>query len=410
MEQSASDGALSDLTVLELGSVLACPAVGVFLAELGARVIKLENTTTRGDVTRTWKLPSEDPASDISGYFSCVNWGKQSLAVDLTRLEARDILHRLAAKSDVVLVNYKPGDAEKLGADYATLARLNPRLVYGHITGYGLDSSRAGYDAVIQAESGFTGMNGEPDGPPVKLPVALMDLLAAHQLKEGILLALYRREQTGRGASLDVSLMQAGIASLANQAANWLVGGRIPGRMGSDHPSIVPYGTIFGTADGKEIVLAVGADRQFERLCTILGRPDLAADPRFRTNPARVKNREELKAILRPLVATHPRDALLATLEAEVVPAGAVNDMKDVFATAQAKSMLLAGSIDGGTSITGFRTAVFQVHGAEVYQRPLSPPPHYGQHTRQILGDLLGFSTQEVDALTQAGIVHPVER
>jgi crotonobetainyl-CoA:carnitine CoA-transferase CaiB-like acyl-CoA transferase len=406
MEQSVSDGVLADLTVLELGSVLACPAVGVFLAELGARVIKLENTTTRGDVTRTWKLSGEDPAGDISGYFSCINWGKQSLALDLTRPEARDILHRLAAQSDVVLVNYKPGDAEKLGADYATLSRLNPRLVYGHITGYGLDSPRAGYDAIIQAESGFTGMNGEPDGPPVKLPVALMDLLAAHQLKEGILLALYRRERSGRGAYLDVSLMQAGIASLANQAANWLVGRKIPGRMGSDHPSIVPYGTIFGTADGKEIVLAVGADRQFERLCAVLGRPDLSADERFRTNHARVKHREALKDLLRPLVAAQPRDPLLARLEAEFVPAGAVNDMAEVFATPQAQSMLLHGTIDGATPIAGFRTAVFRAHDDEVYRSPLAPPPRYGEHTRRILRDLLGLSGPQIDNLARAGIVH----
>jgi crotonobetainyl-CoA:carnitine CoA-transferase CaiB-like acyl-CoA transferase len=405
MEQSASEGALSDLTVLELGSVLACPAVGVFLAELGARVIKLENTTTRGDVTRTWKLPSEDPAGDISGYFSCINWGKQSLAIDLTRPEAREILHRLAARSDVVLVNYKPGDAEKLGADYATLARINPRLVYGHITGYGLDSPRAGYDAIIQAESGFTGMNGEPDGLPVKLPVALMDLLAAHQLKEGILLALYRRERSGRGAYIDVSLMQAGIASLANQAANWLVGGRVPGRMGSDHPSIVPYGTICGTADGKEIVLAVGADRQFERLCAVLGCPALSADERFRTNHARVKHREALKDLLRPLIAAHPRDSLLARLEAEFVPAGAVNDMPAVFATPQARSMLLHGTIDDA-QITGFRTAVFHTHDDEVYRSPLPPPPHYGEHTRQILADFLGLPTPQIEILVQAGVVH----
>jgi crotonobetainyl-CoA:carnitine CoA-transferase CaiB-like acyl-CoA transferase len=248
-------------------------------------------------------------------------------------------------------------------------------------------------------------MNGEPDGPPVKLPVALMDLLAAHQLKEGILLALYRRERSGRGAYIDVSLMQAGIASLANQAANWLVGRKIPGRMGSDHPSIVPYGTIFKTADGKEIVLAVGADRQFERLCAALGRPDLSADERFRTNHARVQHREALKDLLRPLIAAQPRDPLLARLEAEVVPAGAVNDMADVFATPQAKALLLHGAL-GGAPITGFRTAVFHTHGEEIYRRPLVPPPHYGQHTRPILADLLALPAPQIDALTQAGVVH----
>jgi len=406
MERPVSEGVLHDLTVLELGSVLACPAVGLFLAELGARVVKLENTTTRGDVTRTWKLPGEDPADDVSGYFSCVNWGKESLALDLTRPEAREILRRLAGQSDVALVNYKPGDAEKLGADYPTLRGVNPRLIYGHITGYGLDSPRAGYDAIIQGESGFTHMNGEPDGPPVKLPVALMDLLAAHQLKEGILLALYRRERTGRGEYLDVSLMQAGIASLANQATNWLVGGQIPGRLGSDHPSIVPYGTIFPTADGKEIVLAVGSDRQFERLCAVLGRSDLSSDPRFRTNRARVLNREEIKALLRPLIAGHARDPLLARLEAEFVPAGAVNDMAEVFATPQARRLLLEGSLDGRRPIAGVRSAVFRSHEGDPTRRPLPPPPRYGAHSRRILEELLGYAPAQIEGLVRDGVVH----
>jgi crotonobetainyl-CoA:carnitine CoA-transferase CaiB-like acyl-CoA transferase len=249
-------------------------------------------------------------------------------------------------------------------------------------------------------------MNGEPDGPPVKLPVALMDLLAAHQLKEGLLLALYRRERTGRGEYVDVSLMQAGIASLANQAANWLVGGRVPGRLGSDHPSIVPYGTIFATADGKEIVLAVGSDRQFERLCAVLGCPDLAVDPRFRTNPDRVRNRGEILPLLRRLVLGHGRDPLLARLEAEAVPAGAINDMAEVFVTPQARAMLLEGTLDGITPITGVRQTVFRTHEETICRRALPPPPHYGEHTRQILGELLGYAAAQVEGLAAGGAVY----
>ena len=249
---------LQGLKVLELASVLAGPSVGMFFAELGATVYKIENVTTHGDVTRKWKLPKEDADTDISGYFSSVNWGKSSFAVDLCREEGLNIIYELAAQCDIVLVSYKPGDAEKLRVDYPTLKRYNEKLIYSHITGYGLQNPRAGFDAIIQAESGFTFMNGQPDGPPTKMPVALMDVLAAHHLKEAILLALYYREKTGKGQYIEASLFKAGVSSLANQATNWLVGRAIPQRMGSDHPNIVPYGTIFKTADGKEIVLAHG--------------------------------------------------------------------------------------------------------------------------------------------------------
>lgn len=399
-------GLFSDLIVLELGSVLACPSVGAFFAELGAQVIKVENVTTGGDVTRTWRLPAENRESDISGYFSCVNWGKKSLALDLSRPESAEILKSLIPKTDIVLVNYKPGDAVKLGTDYPSLNKLNPRIIYGHITGYGPDNPRAGYDAIIQGESGFTYMNGEPDGLPTKLPVALMDLLAAHQLKEGILLALIQRERTGRGDCIHVSLMQSGIASLANQATNWLVGGQIPERMGSDHPNIVPYGTIFSTADGKEIVLAVGSDRQFEKLCALLNRPDLAQDNRFRTNPARVQHRDEIKQILQDLIHRFTREPLLDLLQKEFIPAGAVNNMKEVFCTPQAQEMLLHGTMDETQAIQGFRNNVFHFHEQDVLRSEIPVPPHYGQHSRSILTETLGYSREKIEQLIASEVIH----
>jgi len=263
---------LEGLKVLELASVLAGPSVGMFFAELGATVIKIENITTQGDVTRKWKLAKENPNTDISGYFSCVNWGKYSFAVNLLEKEGLDIIYKLTAECDIVLVSYKPGDAEKLKVDYPTLKQYNQALIYSHITGYGLKNSRAGFDAIIQAESGFTYMNGNPGGPPTKMPVALMDVLAAHHLKEAILLALLYRERTGKGQYIEASLFKAGIASLANQATNWLVGKTIPERIGSDHPNIVPYGTIFKTSDNKEIVLAAGTDKQFKEAYNFTGK------------------------------------------------------------------------------------------------------------------------------------------
>lgn len=229
-------GALAGLKVIELANVLAGPSIGTFLAELGAKVIKVENISTEGDVTRKWKLPKESESTDISGYFSCVNWGKTSLALDLTAPEGLKIIHDLTKTSDIVLASYKPGDAEKLNVDYATLKNIQERIIYAHITGYGLQNPRAGFDAIVQAESGFTYMNGERGGPPVKMPVALMDVLTAHQIKEAILLALLHREKTGKGQFIDASLFQSGVASLVNQATNWLVGKAIPERIGSDHP------------------------------------------------------------------------------------------------------------------------------------------------------------------------------
>jgi crotonobetainyl-CoA:carnitine CoA-transferase CaiB-like acyl-CoA transferase len=215
---------LEGLKVLELASVLAGPSVGMFFAELGATVYKIENVTTQGDVTRKWKLPKEDSETDISGYFSSVNWGKLSFAVDLCHEEGLNIIYSLAEQCDIVLVSYKPGDAEKLRVDYNSLKKFNEKIIYSHITGYGLDNPRAGFDAIIQAESGFTYMNGEPDGPPTKMPVALMDILAAHQLKEAILLALYYREVSGKGQYIETSLFQGGCLFFSQsgyQLAGW---------------------------------------------------------------------------------------------------------------------------------------------------------------------------------------------
>ncbi|MDX5435772.1 MAG: CoA transferase, partial [Pontibacter sp.] len=206
-----------DMLVLELASVLAGPSVGQFFAELGAQVLKVENAATHGDVTRSWKLGSEPADTDTPAYFCAANWGKSSLALNLAEPEQLQQLYTYVKRADVVIASYKPGDAEKLKVDYKTLQDLNPRLIYGHITGYGTHDSRAGYDAVVQAESGFMYLNGEPEGPPVKMPVALMDVLTAHQLKEGLLVALLHRERTGLGQLVQVSLLQAAVSALANQ-------------------------------------------------------------------------------------------------------------------------------------------------------------------------------------------------
>ena len=401
----ATDTPLQGLKVLELASVLAGPSIGMFFAELGATVYKIENVTTLGDVTRKWKLPKEDPDTDISGYFSCVNWGKFSFAVDLCQPQGLKIIHELSALCDIVLVSYKPGDAEKLGVDYPTLKKFNKKLIYSHITGYGLDNPRAGFDAIIQAESGFTYMNGEPDGPPTKMPVALMDVLAAHHLKEAILLALYQREKTGKGQYIEASLFKAGISSLANQATNWLVGNAIPQRMGSDHPNIVPYGTIFKTADNKEIVIAAGTDKQYQQLITVLGRPELATDCKFQKNHGRVIHKEEINAIIQEQIIQYTRDEILAILQQKRIPAGGVFNMKEVFEVPEAQPMILEGTYEDATIVKGVRSIAFTTSDKMAVDQMI-PPPHYGQHTEEILRDLLQYKTQTITQLKNKGVIY----
>ncbi|WP_243409493.1 CaiB/BaiF CoA transferase family protein [Pontibacter virosus] len=372
-----------DMLVLELASVLAGPSVGQFFAELGATVVKLENAMTGGDVTRTWKLAGEQGSDKVSAYFSAANWGKLSIGLDISQLPALEVVHKLAANADVVIASYKPGDAEKLQVDYQTLTLLNPRLVYGHITGYGLEDQRAGYDAVIQAESGFMYMNGSPDGPPTKMPVALMDILAAHQLKEGLLTALLQRERTGQGNYVQVSLFDAAVSALANQGTNYLVAGHSPQRMGSEHPNIVPYGSVFACRDGRQLVLAIGDDRQFRRLCQVLGDAALADNPSFATNSARVRHRNAVNEQLRQLVSQFERDGLLRELHRLHVPAGAVNSVPEVFEQPQAGRMLL----NQPNGPRGIRQVAFVVEGTKADE--VAPPPAFAQHQAQIL-DMLG--------------------
>lgn len=393
-----------NLKILELASVLAGPAVGQFFAELGSLVIKVENVSTRGDVTRNWKLSTEDPETDISAYFSSVNWGKYSIALDLKQPEALEIVYGLIPSIDVVIANFKPGDAEKLRVDYPTLKRLNPRLIYGQITGYGSANPRAGFDAIIQAEAGFTYMNGEPESLPTKMPVALMDVLAAHQLKEAILVALIEREFSGEGCMVEAPLFQSGVASLVNQATNWLVGNTIPQRLGSDHPNIVPYGTLFLTRDNHYIVLAVGTEKQFRELCTILGLKELPSDPRFDTNHNRVRHREELKRLLQEKIKKFDRDELLRILHRHNVPAGGVFNMQEVFEQPEAREMIIEGKTTDKRIIRGVKSIAFRMgnfHG----EVPLTPPPHYGEHSTVILKKYAGLSEERIQQLKMKGVV-----
>jgi crotonobetainyl-CoA:carnitine CoA-transferase CaiB-like acyl-CoA transferase len=370
------------LKVIELASVLAGPSVGQFFAELGAEVIKVENLKTAGDVTRSWRGLGEQ-TDDRSAYFCSVNWGKKSVAVDLGTNEGKHLVQKLIASADVVIASYKPGDAEKLGVAYAQLKSGNPKLIYGQVTGYGSDNDRVGYDAVIQAESGFMDLNGEKHGEPTKMPVALIDILAGHQLKEGLLLALLQRERTGEGSFVEVSLIQTAIASLANQATNWLVAGKLPTRQGSAHPNIAPYGETFLTKDGKRVLLAVGSDKQFSDLCTLLGNAQLAMLPEFSINEARVIYRNQLHESLKVAIEEWGSDELLPKLHAKKIPAGIIQNLQQVFEMKEARELLIMQ--DGLIGVRSF----IGVTGHRSPVTGLLPPPHFGEHTEQILNSIL---------------------
>jgi len=352
----------SDLKVVELASVLAGPAVGLFFAELGAEVIKIENASTQGDVTRRWKAPTEPTTKKDSAYYQSVNYGKQSLLLNLKDQCDKQKVYDLVAEADIVIANYRPGGAKKLGMDYAQLSNINPRLIYAELSGFGDNDSRLAFDVVLQAETGFLFLTGEAGQAPVKMPVALIDLLAAHQLKEGVLVALLQRERTGKGSHVKTSLYAAALASLANQATNWLIAGHAPQRMGTQHPNIAPYGDIFRTADGLELVLAIGVEQHFQHLCDLLELSQLKDDPRFKTNKDRVGSRDLLVPLLQQAIESYPsRAELLKLLHQHNIPAGAIRDLPDVFAQKGAEALLVKSKDEAGNPITCVKSVVFEI-------------------------------------------------
>lgn len=354
----------SGLKVVELASVLAGPAVGMFFAELGASVVKIENPASGGDMTRSWKLNSEKDDSSVSAYFASVNWGKEHVMLNLKVSADRAKALTYLQEADVVVANFKPGSAEKLGLDAATLRRQNPRLIYGHITGYGPNNHRSAFDVVLQAETGYMSMNGTPQSGPIKMPVAFIDLLAAHQLKEGILIALLQRETTGKGALVEVSLYDAALASLANQASNWLMAGKVPEAIGSQHPNIAPYGDTLETKAGEQLVLAVGTETQFAQLCRVLEKDELVNDPRFNQNENRVLHRNILVQELNSMSLKWPRESLLEALLKAEVPCGAIRRIDEVFAKPEAQSLVLESKQEG-TETRRVKTAIFRITASD---------------------------------------------
>ena len=371
---------LAGLRVLELARILAGPWTGQILADLGAEVIKIESPT--GDDTRTWGPPFVEETGSAS-YFHGTNRGKKSVVLDLATIEGQAHARALAARSDVMIENFKLGGLAKYGLDYPSLSAIDPRLIYCSITGFGQTgpyAPRAGYDFIIQAMSGLMSVTGEKGGEPQKLGVAIADLVTGLNAVIAIQAALAEREQTGKGRHIDMALMDASVSILSNQALAYLTSGTSPVSIGNAHPSIVPY-QVFAVSDGH-FILAVGNDGQFRKVCGVLGLPDLPDDPAYATNPARVANREALVAMLQTVLNRWTRDEVLAAFETAGVPAGPINSIGDVFADpqVQARGMQIAHG-----TLPGVRMPILFDGQPMVAERPC---PRLGQHTDEVLAEL----------------------
>ncbi|MCK2126848.1 CoA transferase [Thauera aromatica] len=406
------DRALSHLRVLDLSRILAGPWAGQMLADLGADVIKVERPGV-GDDTRGWGPPwlkdEQGAETSVAAYYLCANRNKRSITIDITRPEGQALVRKLAAESDVVLENFKAGGLKQYGLDYDSLKAVNPRLVYCSITGFGQDgpyAPRAGYDFLIQGLGGLMSLTGRPDGEdgggPMKVGVALTDILTGLYATNAVLAALAWREKSGEGQYIDLALLDVQIACLANQAMNYLATGQNPKRLGNAHPNIVPYQD-FPTADGY-MILAIGNDGQFARFCEAAGQPALAADPRFASNRARVENRAVLIPLLKKLTVERNTGDWIAMLEALAVPCGPINTLADVFADPQvvARGMKVTMPHQATGSVPQVASPI-KLSATPVDYR--LPPPMLGEHTDQILAETLALDADAITRLRTGGVI-----
>jgi len=405
-------GALSHLRVLDLSRVLAGPWSGQILADLGAEVIKVERPGS-GDDTRAWGPPflkdSRGENTSEAAYYLSANRNKRSVTIDFTRAEGQRLVRELAAKSDILIENFKVGGLAAYGLDYESLRQINPNLIYCSITGFGQTgpyAKRAGYDFMIQGLGGLMSLTGRPEGEdgagPVKVGVALTDILTGLYSTVAILAALAHRDQHGGGQHIDMALLDVQVACLANQAMNYLTTGTAPRRLGNAHPNIVPYQD-FPTADG-DFILTVGNDGQFRKFAEVAGQPQWADDPRFSTNKQRVANRAELIPLIRQATVFKTTAEWVSQLETAGVPCGPINDLAQMFADPQviARGLAidiphpLAGSVPQVASPIRLSRTPVEYHSA---------PPLLGEHTGQILGSVLGLAEDDIHRLRQAGVL-----
>jgi len=405
-------GPLAHLTILDLSRVLAGPWCTQLLADLGATVIKIEKPGS-GDDTRAWGPPfladrAGNETAEAAYYLAC-NRGKQSVAIDFKKSEGRDLVLALARASDAFVENFKVGGLARYGLDYAHVSKVNPRIVYASITGFGQDgpyADRAGYDFIIQGMCGFMSVTGErddrPGGGPQKGGVAITDLMTGMYTSVALLAALAHRERTGEGQHVDACLLDSSVAMMAVMNMNYLVSGVAPQRAGNAHQNIVPY-QVFACADGH-LILAVGNDGQFRKFCDVAGVPEWAADPRFATNAARVRQRETIVPLIDAVMRTRTQSAWLAQLEAAGIPCGPINAIDQVFDDphVKARGMRIDLPHPQAASVPGVR-APLRLSGS-----PLSyaaPPPLLGEHSRSVLRDRLGVDDVALAGLIARGVV-----
>jgi formyl-CoA transferase len=401
--------ALDGIRVLDLTRVLAGPWCAQNLADLGAEVIKVERPGA-GDDTRSWGPPflrrRDGEETPDAAYYLAANRGKKSVAIDISTPAGQKAIRELAAISDVVLENYKVGQLKKYGLDYPSLRSVNPRLVYCSITGFGQTgpwAHRAGYDFIIQGAGGMMSVTGEaddqPGGGPQKVGVAVADLMTGMYSTQAVLAALFYRERSGEGQYIDMALLDVQVAMLANMNTNFLVSGKVPRRWGNAHPNLVPYQT-FKASDGW-IIVAAGNDEQYRRLCEVGERIDLFTDPRFRRMRDRITNRDALVPLLAEMIATRPSERWIKDLEATGVPCGAINDLAQVFANPQVASRGLRVDIEredsGPIPLVGSPMRL-----SETPVQYTLPPPRLGEHTAQVLGELLGYDADQIAAISKA--------
>ena len=403
-------GPLHGLRVFDLTRILAGPTCTQILGDLGADVVKVERPGA-GDDTRRFAPPFlKDRAGTESGesaYFASSNRNKRSITLDLTGAEGQDLARRLIAQSDILVENFKHGGLTKYGLGYEQLKADCPGLVYCSITGFGQTgpyAAKPGYDVLIQGMGGFMSITGEPDGAPQKAGVPIADLMAGMYAAVAINAALRHREATGAGQYIDIGMLDTQVATLSIQGLNYLATGQAPPRLGNAHPNIVPYQT-FATADG-DIILAVGNDGQFQRFCAFAGVPELAEDERFRGNGERLRHRAELTALLTPVVAAQPSRYWIEGLEAHNVSCGPINTIEQAFADPQiaARGMRIEMPHPalGGDPAPLIASPIRMSETPASYRRA---PPTLGQHTDEVLHELLGLGAAEIDALRGRGVI-----
>lgn len=400
--------ALKGIKVIDLSRILAGPWASQMLADMGADVIKVERPR-KGDDTRHWGPPFIKPAKDKepaqAAYYHCANRNKQSIAIDITRLQGQQVIKDMIAKADVLIENYKVGGLEKYGLSYQQVKAINPKLIYCSITGFGQHgpyAHKAGYDAMIQGEGGLMSLTGEPAGEPMKVGVAVVDVMTGLYSANAILASLLARAHTGNGQHIDIALLDVQVATLANQGMNYLATGEKPTRLGNGHPNIVPYQT-FATVDGS-LILAIGNDAQFEKFCHAVKCEILVDNALFKTNQQRVRNRAELIPIIASIIAKQSTDYWVEILEAISVPCGPVNTLKQVFnhPQVQHRNMVMQIPDKDGTMI---KTVASPINLSDTPLQYKHAAPNIGEHSQQVLSTFLTYDDEKIAELFKRTIV-----